>query len=104
MPVANGFIRTVAGGNKFTSTFIIDDTQYHFSGNFNPPVQEFMSNDARLEYESPEQLTTHQGFDGKIGTSDTLLSIQNGPSITGHLNMPISPASRVCGSGTWSQD
>jgi hypothetical protein len=104
MPVAQGFIRSVGGGSKFTSTFIVDDIQYHFSGNINPPVQEFSSFNARLEYTSPAQLTTQRPFDGKIGSTDTLFQVQNGPAISGPLDMPIHPASRVSGSGVWAQN
>ncbi|KAM3429601.1 hypothetical protein MY4824_008177 [Beauveria thailandica] len=104
MPTANGFIKGVAGGNKFTSTFLIDDIQYHFSGNFNPAVQEFSSNEATLTYTTVGQLTTHRDFDGKVGTETISLSIKNGPTIDGPLVLPINPASRVSGSGTWAQN
>lgn len=104
MPSAQGFIKGVAGGNKFTSTFIIDDIQYHFSGNLSPAVQEFQSNVATLEYPSVGALTTTRDFDGKIGTQDVQLTTQNGAKITGQLELPISPASRVSGTGVWSQN
>ncbi|KAM3445039.1 hypothetical protein NHJ13734_000908 [Beauveria thailandica] len=104
MTTANGFIKGVAGGTQFTSTFIIDDIQYHFSGNFNPAVQDFTSNEAILTYTSVGQLTTHRAFDGKIGTDTISLSIKNGPTIDGPLVLPINPASRVSGRGTWAQN
>ncbi|KAI1498193.1 hypothetical protein F5X99DRAFT_340329 [Biscogniauxia marginata] len=104
MPSASGFIKGVAGGNKFTSTFVIDDIQYHFSGNFNPAVQEFTCNEATLEYTTLGQLTTQRDWDGKIGTEDISLTIKNGPKISGPLNLPINPASRVSGTGTWAQN
>ncbi|OAA42535.1 hypothetical protein ISF_09707 [Cordyceps fumosorosea ARSEF 2679] len=104
MPTANGFIKGVAGGTRFTSTFVIDDIQYHFSGSFNPAVQEFVSNEAVLTYDTVGQLVTQRTFDGKIGTETISFSIKNGPKIQGPLNMPIHPASQVSGTGTWTQN
>lgn len=104
MPSARGFIKGIAGGNKFTSTFIIDDIQYHFSGSFSPAVQEFVSNSATLEYESLGSLTSNRDFDGKIGTQSVTLEVVDGPKITGNLELPISPASRVSGTGVWNQN
>ncbi|KAI0191557.1 hypothetical protein EV127DRAFT_68065 [Xylaria flabelliformis] len=104
MPTASGFIKGVAGGNKFTSTFVIDDIQYHFSGNFNPAIQEFACQEATLEYANLGQLTTQRDFDGKVGTQTVSFTIKNGPTINGGLDMPINPASRVSGSGTWAQN
>ncbi|KAK1701661.1 uncharacterized protein BDZ83DRAFT_595960 [Colletotrichum acutatum] len=100
----SGFIKAIAGGNKFTSTFIIDDIQYHFSGSFNPAVQDFTSNAATLEYESLGSLTSNRDFDGKVGTQTVTLEVANGPKLTGNLQLPTNPASRVSGTGTWSQN
>ncbi|KAF4987544.1 hypothetical protein FGRMN_10296 [Fusarium graminum] len=104
MSSAPGFIKSVGGGGKFTSTFIIDDIQYHFSGQFSPAVQPFESFEATVEYDSPGQLTSNRGFDGKVGTQDVQITLQNGAKITGQLNMPVSPASQVGGNGTWMQN
>ncbi|KAG8361638.1 hypothetical protein FVEN_g1069 [Fusarium venenatum] len=104
MPSAQGFIKSVAGGNKFASVFIIDDIQYHFQGQFNPAVQDFQSNDATLEYDSPDQLTTYRDLEGKVGTQDVSINLSNGARIRGNLDMPLSPASRVSGSGIWTQN
>ncbi|KAJ4113924.1 hypothetical protein NW768_011454 [Fusarium equiseti] len=104
MPSAFGFVKSVAGGNKFTSAFVIDDIIYHFSGNLSPALQDFHSNEAILEYNSIAELTSQQDFDGKIGTSDIQLNASNGATIRGPLEMPISPASRVSGSGVWFQN
>ncbi|KAF9188851.1 hypothetical protein BGZ49_003903, partial [Haplosporangium sp. Z 27] len=101
---APGFVRSVGGGSKFTSTFIIDDIQYHFSGYLNPPVQDFSSFNAMLEYTSEVQLTAQRPFDGEVGTRDILFQIANGPTISGPLDYPIHPASRVSGSGYWAQN
>ncbi|TRX89636.1 hypothetical protein FHL15_009545 [Xylaria flabelliformis] len=104
MPTASGFIRGVAGGNKFTSTFVIEDIQYHFSGGFDPSVPPFTCDQATLLYTDLGQLTTTRDFEGKIGTDTVSFTIGNGPTITGRLDMPINPASRVSGSGTWAQN
>ncbi|OAA47068.1 hypothetical protein NOR_02704 [Metarhizium rileyi] len=104
MPVARGFIKTTPEGDHFISDFVIDGNHYQFNGEMHPPVHNLMSDDARLEYESPEQLSTHQGFEGMIGATETKLHLQNGPHIVGHLNMPIVPPSRVMGRGNWSHN
>ncbi|CAI6100973.1 unnamed protein product [Clonostachys chloroleuca] len=101
---AAGFIKGIAGGNKFTATFVIDDIQYHFSGSFDPAVQEFQSNEATLEYSSASQLTTKRDFDGKVGTQDVTITIANGSTIKGPLNLPFNPAFRISGSRTWAQN
>jgi hypothetical protein len=104
MPTAQGFIKSVGGGDKFMSTFVIDGIQYHLSGSFNPAVQPFESNQASLEFDSVEQLTAVRNFEGKVGTQDVQVNLANGAHIKGYLNMPISPASRVSGAGSWIQD
>ncbi|KAL2213186.1 hypothetical protein CC79DRAFT_1327054 [Sarocladium strictum] len=104
MPSASGFIKGIAGGSKFTATFLIDDIQYHFSGHLSPAVQQFQSNEATLEYTSLGQLVSTRDFEGKVGTQDVIFNAANGPKISGPLNMPISPASRVSGTGVWSQN
>ncbi|KAI1656982.1 hypothetical protein F4813DRAFT_397225 [Daldinia decipiens] len=105
MPTASGFIKSLSGGSKFTSTFVIDDIQYHFSGNINPTTPEFESNNATLEYTNKQQLTAQRQIEeGKVGTNNISLSLKNGPTIEGILNSPIHPAVRVSGTGTWAQD
>ncbi|KAM0233557.1 hypothetical protein ACHAP5_010355 [Fusarium lateritium] len=104
MPSALGFIKSVAGGDKITSTFIIDDIQYHFSGTLSPAVQPFQGNQATLEYDDVEQLTSSRDFDGKVGVQDTRLTLSNGATISASLEMPISQASRVSGTGVWAQN
>ncbi|KAI2783763.1 hypothetical protein F4815DRAFT_442017 [Daldinia loculata] len=101
---SNGFIKSLAGGSKFTSTFVIDDIQYHFSGNINPSVQDFVCDRATLQYGSLGELTTQRQCEGKIGTQNIELTIKNGPTIKGPLNSPIDPATRVSGMGTWAQN
>ncbi|KAI3536399.1 hypothetical protein CTAM01_02606 [Colletotrichum tamarilloi] len=104
MPSARGYIKGVAGGSKFTSTFLIDDVQYHFSGTISPAVPDFTSNEATLEYESLGSLTSNRDFDGTVGTQSITLEVANGTKLTGQFDRPISPASSVSGTGTWSQN
>ncbi|RGP58863.1 hypothetical protein FLONG3_11354 [Fusarium longipes] len=102
MPTAQGFIKGCY--MDFTSTFIIDDIQYHFSGRLSPPVPEFECPEATLKYESLEALTDERLFDGKIGSSDVNLEVKPGVRITGRLDLPISPAHRVSGEAEWSSN
>ncbi|THH21464.1 hypothetical protein EW146_g107 [Bondarzewia mesenterica] len=104
MHTASGFIRSASSGTKFTASFTIDDLLYTFAGSLSPSVQSFESNNATLEYNSVGQLTTTRTFEGKIGTKAINISLGNGPKIEGPLDMPISPASTIDGSGTWTQN
>ncbi|KAH7303929.1 hypothetical protein B0I35DRAFT_154979 [Stachybotrys elegans] len=101
MPTASGFVKSVAGGSKFNATFLINDIQYHFTGSFNPAVQEFTSNGATLNYENLNQLTATRDFEGRIGAENISFIVTNGPKLQGPLNMPISQASYVSGRGVW---
>lgn len=104
MPTAQGFIRTAFGtGSKFSSSFVVDGLNYTFSGTLSPAVQEFMCSNATLTYTSVSQLTASRSFGGRVGTTDVNLVLDNGPTIVGPLDMPISPASSLSGSGIWGQ-
>ncbi|GAP93233.1 hypothetical protein SAMD00023353_5900510 [Rosellinia necatrix] len=104
MPTADGFIRSLGGGNKFNATFIIDDIQYHFTGNFNPAVNQFTSTGATLDFADIGLLTTQHTFQGAVGPTTISINIQNGPTISAPLDAPISAASSVSGTGSWSQN
>jgi hypothetical protein len=101
MSTARGFIRSTSS-TKFTATFLIDDIQYTYTGTIANSVQTFSSTNATLTYSSTEQLTSLRAFSGKVGTQDVTFTAANGPKISGPLDMPISPASNVSGSGTWN--
>ncbi|KAH7099313.1 hypothetical protein BKA62DRAFT_641211 [Auriculariales sp. MPI-PUGE-AT-0066] len=103
MPTAHGFVRSVADGAKFTSTFIIDDIQFHYSGNLNPPVQDFSCFNATIMYTDVVQLTAQHPFDGKVGPMDIEFRLANGPEIKGPLDVPMHPATRISGLGVWAQ-
>ena len=104
MPTASGFIKTAASGSKFTASFVIDDILYSYAGDISPSVQDFNCTNAILTYTSVSQLTTSRPYTGKIGINDVTLTTNNGPTITGPLDMPIAPASTVSGTGTWHQN
>ena len=102
--IAHGSVRleVEAGHCKIRASFNIDaDTKVHFSGHFNPAVEEFQCTNARLQYFRIDQLTTSRGWNGKIGKDTISLNIDNGPAISGVLDQQVDPATRVSGGGTW---
>lgn len=100
MNTANGYVKSLASGNKFSASFDINDMQYTFSGSLNPPVGDFSSN-STLEYSDVEQLNGSRDVSGKIGASHLTLTTANGSTISGQLKTPISSGSRVDGRGHW---
>ncbi|EJD41451.1 hypothetical protein AURDEDRAFT_115507 [Auricularia subglabra TFB-10046 SS5] len=103
MPSVTGFIKSVSG-TKFVAVFLIDGLNYNFPGNFNPSVQTFESDNATLTYDNTNELTSTREFEGQIGTTSVKITLANGPTIEGTLNMPISPASTVSGTGVWTEN
>ncbi|QGI68324.1 hypothetical protein CEK26_012286 [Fusarium fujikuroi] len=98
MSSAQGFIKSSQPG-RFTATFSID------AGTISPPTAPFESNFATLQYSSLESLEGSQQITGIIGSRDEVsLTFDDGTSIKGPLNLPVSPASRVEGTGYWSQE
>jgi hypothetical protein len=102
MSTAKGFV-TSTSHSTFIATFLVNDLQYIYAGNISPSVQSFACNNAILTYTSAEDLVASRGWSGKIGMENVTMNIVNGPSITGPLDMPISPASVANGSGIWNQ-
>ena len=103
MSSAQGFIKSTQPG-RFTATFNIDGALYLFSGNVNPPTQPFDSQAATLKYNSAESLEGSQQFTGIIGSRDEAsFTFNDGTEIKGPLDDPISPATRVSGTGVWAQ-
>lgn len=91
--------------NRITAVFVIDEIQRTFTATVSPAVQPFTSNSATLTYTDPELLTSTRSYSGRIGVNTYELTLANGPTITGDLNVPgISPASTVNGSGAWEQN
>ena len=103
MPTVSGFIKTTSG-TKFTAVFVIDGLSYNFPGNFNPSIQSFEAANVTLTYGSTNDLTSTREFSGQVGPSNIKVTLANGTIIEGPLNMPISPASTISGSGVWTQN
>ncbi|KAG5744619.1 hypothetical protein H9Q69_011808 [Fusarium xylarioides] len=103
MSSAQGLIKSSQPG-KFAATFNIDGNLYLFSGNVNPPTQPFESSAATLEYNSVEDLAGSQQFTGIIGSREEVsFTFNDGTAIKGPLDIPVSPASQVSGTGVWAQ-
>jgi hypothetical protein len=100
MPTAQGYVKSKSG-TRVIGNFIIDDFGYTFSGNVNPAVQPFESDNALLTYNSVGQLVASRSWNGQVGPDKVKLHIANGPSIEGQLEMPVSSARAVEGSVTW---
>ncbi|KAF5701690.1 hypothetical protein FGLOB1_10051 [Fusarium globosum] len=95
MSSAQGFIKSSQPGT-FIATFNIDGNLYLFSGNVNPSTPPFESNSATLQYDSVQSLEGSQQITGIIGSRDEVsFTFEDGTSIKGPLNIPVSPASRV---------
>jgi hypothetical protein len=103
MPTAAGFVKATSG-TKAIASFSIDDLQYTFSCNIEPNVQPFQSHSAMLTYSDMGDLTAARDWNGQVGSSKVKMNISNGPSIEGSLDMPVSPASVVVGTGVWIQN
>ncbi|KAH7259369.1 uncharacterized protein BKA55DRAFT_505478 [Fusarium redolens] len=83
----------------YQTSQIIDGSPHIFAGNYSPPTQPFNSNNATLEYQSVGSLQAFQQFHATIGSSEVTISLNYGTTIKGPLDFPISPPSRVDGSG-----
>ena len=96
-----------AGHSKLHAKFaVVGGQPLHFIGHFNPAAGEFECHDAILAYASRDALTASHEFHGKIGTNTIFIAIgdHNGPIIEGQLLLPLSPASRVVGFGSWFEN
>jgi hypothetical protein len=77
---------------------------YNASGSFATSVPDFYCTNAKLSYDDIGDLTSTRSFSGRVGGNDITLTFDNGPTITGRLNMPINPPSTVSGSAVWTQN
>ncbi|EKJ70872.1 hypothetical protein FPSE_08923 [Fusarium pseudograminearum CS3096] len=103
MPTAPGtLVRN--GANKITLTFSVDGVQFTFVGVMDPAMPPFNANQVTLTYNSVNELSSTVSFDGKIGPEHFRLNLSNGVTAKGDLDFPLSPASLVSGSGTWTQN
>ncbi|KAL4252793.1 hypothetical protein ABKN59_005392 [Abortiporus biennis] len=104
MPTAKGSFHRESA-NRFIAVFVVDGIQVSYSATVSPSMQPFTSNNATLTYDDVDDLTSTRGYEGRIGTDDFKLTIKNGPTIEGQLNVPgISPAATVNGSGAWESN
>lgn len=101
MPTTSGTVSSFDGGNKITATFVVDGVQCTFNGSFDPPVGDFNSYDAKLDYSDIKQLTTQREFRGKVSSQNLIIDTNNGAKITSHSDKPISPVSQFSGRGSW---
>lgn len=100
---AKGFINSVSGASgRFTAGFMVNGLLYGFSGNMGSGVPEFQCSNATLTYEDGGDLTTTRFFWGALTINDITITIDNGPTISGKLNMPIDPPTSVAGTGIWT--
>ena len=91
-----------ADGKNLVATFVIDKVDYPFTATVAPSLQPFSSNNATLTYNAVSDLTAARSYQGRVGTDDFTLTLDNGPVMAGKLNAPgINPASLVSGKGTW---
>ncbi|KAI0864730.1 hypothetical protein F4860DRAFT_463274 [Xylaria cubensis] len=101
MSTAKGTV-THPSANRVIFMFML---QYTFIAIVNPSIQPLTANNLTLTYSDVDDLTTTRSFSGRIGTNDLQLKWDNGPKVTGTLNVPgLSPASTVNCSGAWEQN
>jgi hypothetical protein len=102
---AKGFINSVpSAGGRFSTSFYVNKMLYNASGSFASTVPQFSCSNATLKYNDIGDLTSTRSFSGRVGIDDIELTFDNGPTITGRLNMPINPPSTVSGSAVWTQN
>ncbi|KAH9479066.1 hypothetical protein JR316_0007643 [Psilocybe cubensis] len=87
----------------FTATFFLpgSNKRVTFYGKLKVLVQTFKCSNAVLRYDNDTQLTDARQLNGQIGVDNLKLTLDNGAVFEGVLDMPISPASSVSGSGNW---
>ena len=102
---AKGFITSVPGAaGRFAGAFSINKILYIVSGSFATSVPEFYCSIAKLSWEDIGDLTSTRSFSGRVGETDIVLAFDDGPTITGRLNMPVEPPTTVSGSAVWHQN
>jgi len=104
---SKGFISSVPGApGKFSSSFYVKKSKvlYNASGSFEETVPEFECYNATVKYNDVGDLTSTRSFAGRVGMNDIELTFDNGPVISGRLDMPIDPATTVSGSAGWTEN
>jgi len=92
---AKGFINSIPGASgRFTTSFYVNHSIfYDTSRNFVSTVPEFYCSNATLKYEDVGDITSTRSFSARVDINDISLTSENGPTVTGKLNMPINPPS-----------
>ena len=104
---SNGFISSIPGAlGKFSSSFYVKKSKvlYNASGGFAENVPEFECYNATVKYNDVGDLTSTRSFAGRVGMNDIELTFDNGPVISGRLDMPIDDAITVSGSVEWTEN
>ncbi|KAI0340535.1 hypothetical protein BDW22DRAFT_1359929 [Trametopsis cervina] len=115
MPTAHGWIKNVQDGSspdtpqntRFQAMFWTDSDDsdppvpYYFAGVIVPSVPAFKCSAATLMFDEDDKLTGTQLLDGKVGETDILFHLNNGPQISGRLDAPASSTIPVVGYGVW---
>jgi hypothetical protein len=103
MPEAYGTFKRVSA-NRIQAQFEVDGIDRTYDGDINPAMPDFSSRNARVTYDSPEDLTETRSFDGQITKRDYNINLDNGVTFKGDLDHPIEQASTVDGRGQWTQN
>ncbi|VDC06718.1 unnamed protein product [Peniophora sp. CBMAI 1063] len=96
-------------GVKFLCTFTIKDadgTEYEhtYSGVWEPSVPDFTVPKLQLEYNNRDQLNAAHEISGHVGKDDVVLTIKNGPKLTGSLLHEVDVEIAVKGNGAWDKN
>ena len=104
MPTVQGSIkRDLFDHTKFTSTFLVDGTEFHYDGDFDSPVAEFDYKSATLTYEPGVSFGGFGPFTATISPANIELKLGEGQKITGNEEYPSEFGTSVNGTGAWIQ-
>ncbi|KAK3823865.1 MAG: hypothetical protein JOS17DRAFT_752431 [Linnemannia elongata] len=101
MSAVAGTFRVASPGSTFTSTFVINEIAYSFTGSFGGTSVEPCNGVVMLTYAKLEDLTSSRNFNGVIGKTSAKLILTNNVEISGSLDNPIMVANSVTGTGRW---
>ncbi|KAF5330329.1 hypothetical protein D9619_005166 [Psilocybe cf. subviscida] len=101
--IGTGFIRSSTSGARFLGSFIANNQSYLVAGSFSSSVPPFKSSAAQLRFDDAESLSGTKQLDGVVGSDKIKLTIGDGATITGKLDVPIHPASSVVGAAFLTQ-
>ncbi|OAQ58789.1 hypothetical protein VFPFJ_11629 [Purpureocillium lilacinum] len=104
MPTAKGTFKRVSK-NRIEASFVINDILETYDADVNPALPPFTSNNCTLTYDDPEKMTGTKSFKGSIGMEPFQLTLNDGLTIAGTLNVPgLDHGYTVDGRGQWSED